>query len=70
VDDSDAFAESVYAFALRSYSVHENRFLFCPVKGRAGQQINSLTVDSEIIVKGYKVPLLHYDDDPAFKRDL
>ncbi len=66
-DDSDAREESVYAFSLRSCD--SGRFLFCPVKGRAGQQINALTVDSKVIVRGYEVPLLHYDD-PAFKRDL
>lgn len=68
-DESDAAAESVYAFCLRTYHAHENRFLFVPVKGRAGVQINALTIDSSVMVNGVQLPLLHYDD-PAFKRTL
>lgn len=68
-DESDAAEQSVYAFCVRSYAPAEGRFLFCPVKGRAGSQINSDLVESSVKVGAVTLPLLHYDD-PAFKRDL
>lgn len=68
-DDGSAAEESVYDFCARTFYPPEMRFLFVPVKGRAGQQITTLTIDSSVQHKGIILPL-HLYDDPAFKRDL
>lgn len=68
-DEGDASTESVYGFCLRTFSRRDGRFLFCPVKGRAGRQIDALTVESTREVRGVNLPLYHYDDW-AFKSDM
>lgn len=68
-DEGSGVEESVYDFCMRTFHAPEMRYLFVPVKGRAGQQITTLTVDSSVQHKGVVLPL-HMYDDPAFKRDL
>jgi len=68
-NEDEAAEESVYAFCLRTWSHAEGRFRFLPVKGRAGRQIQGLTIDTLRPVRGIQLPLHHYDDW-AFKSDL